>query len=142
MTGMMAASPKISTTLLAIIPASSNPERPRSLLLNNLITLARIEIIEFDFILLAQLRGVYSRNHTITHDKQIHVRAEVAFEGVHRGVDDGFVFVEARVEQDRDPGFLVKAADESVVARGDRLHHGLQTTAPVHVGDRGDFRMP
>ncbi len=57
-----------------------------------------------------QLRSL-SLHHTIPKHQHVHVSAEEAVEGVLGGVHDGFVFVEARVEQDGHLGLFVKSAD-------------------------------
>ena len=59
-----------------------------------------------------------------------------------RGVNNGFVLVKARVEQDGHASFGMEGADERVVPRGNILVNALQPSGPIDVGYRWDFGVP
>ena len=73
----------------------------------------------------------------IANRQCIHLGAQQATDRFIWVADDGFVFVEAGVEDHRDAGFLFEGVDQRPVARVDMLLNRLQAPDAVNMGDRG-----
>ena len=65
--------------------------------------------------------------------KYVHLRPEKTFDGLRRLTHDRLVLVEARVENDGDPGLLLEHLDQIVIQRILLACDRLQPTRIVHV---------
>ena len=58
-----------------------------------------------------------------------------------RRIHDRFIFIEARVQQNRHAGLGMKRADQGMISRSHILVHALQSSRTIHMGYRWDLSM-
>src|SRR5262249_35543984 len=86
------------------------------------------------------LRGHRALDHVAPHDKDIHVRAQEAIEGLPGSQYDGLVFVERRIQQDRHAADPFERFDEMPVPGIRTPADRLEAPGAVDMGHGRDDR--